>query len=211
MCLVQKSFHHKEYDGIVNFFNNIPSHSFAEFISAYGSIYESWGSPLTVVNYSITGNESTYQFASENDENKANITLKFVYPIFFTHYTLKTRSDGFDENILNSWVVEGSLDGNDFKQADKQDNNDILGSKISETFKCQSPMIANVVRIRMTKATKYPIDDRPEKWHLHLSRVEFYGSIFISPDLMCPRLTCRISDYRQLSVSALCFITFIIR
>ena len=205
MCLVQKSYHNKDFDGIVNFFNNIPLHSFSEYISAYGVVSGVWGPPTTVINYSITGNGKSDQFASIESENLANITIKFVYPIYFKKYTLRTRIDGLEENILTSWVVECSMDDEKFTTVDTQNNNPILREKKKATFTCSNPIISKTIRIRVTSPSGNK--DQTDLYHLHLSRVEFYGSIYTPPEFSCPRFTCRFNAYRRQPPSIFFFIS----
>ena len=195
MCLVQKSYHNKDYEGIVNFFNNIPSHSFTEFISASAECHADWGPPLNILNYSITGTNHNNQFASLDSKENANITLKFKYPIYFNKYTLRTRTDGDNVNILNSWVVEGSLKDEKFEEIDSQDDNNILRNNLEATFSCKTPKLVTSIRIKLTKPSGKENDK--DKWHLHLSRVEFYGTIYTLPTFTCPIFTCKLKNCRK--------------
>ena len=186
MCLVYKPYISDPFSGIVNFFNNIPSHSFTEYIQADGitSTSDNWGPPTTIINYSITGTETQDQWVTPDDEELSFVLFSLTYPIYITHYTLKTRSQELiTENLAKGWDVFCSYDNETFAKIDSQTNQD-LEEKRFQTYECDTPMVCKYIKIKLTQ-------NSDGKWHFHLSRVEFFGNIIlINKNYLCPRVTC---------------------
>ena len=64
MCYVHKPYKGNAFDGIVDFFNSVPGHSFNEYMQAYGTSHSGWGHPHTIINYSSNTIDHLDQWAS---------------------------------------------------------------------------------------------------------------------------------------------------
>jgi hypothetical protein len=69
-----------------------------------------------------------------------------------THYSIRSRYDGNPGNYnLRSWVIEGSIDGSNWVEIDRRDNNNELnGKNISRQFAISHPDEFQMIRLRQT-------------------------------------------------------------
>jgi hypothetical protein len=85
-----------------------------------------------------------------------------VYP---THYTIRTCD-------LKSWVVEGSLDGDNWTEIDRQtDNQDFKDGWNKVSFTVSKPVESRFIRLTLTDKTHHGRDS------LYLAAVEFFGTL----------------------------------
>ena len=171
MCYIQKKFKNDPYDGIVNYFNNIPSLKVTDLIIAEGVSQRTWGLPSTIIDYSITGTSDSDQYASPDNQNQAYLILKFPFPIYITDYTFRTRTNEKHKNILQSWKIECSYYGKKYEQADSRFETKELYNDNFHTYHCQKPRSGVYIKITMTNT------NTGGNWFFHLSRVEFFGKI----------------------------------
>ena len=178
-----------KFNGIVYFFNNIPRHSFQEFIStSTDSQHKDWGPPSTLVNYSIKDISKFDQFASIYEVEYPNITFQFKYPIYVTNYTLRTRTQVPDEHHPTSWKFDISSDGSEYISIhEKKGDTSLRGLNKSVIFKCDNPSKGKYLRLTMTEKSTKSETKNDQGWWFHLSRVEFFGNIYLNEgDLNCP-------------------------
>jgi hypothetical protein len=84
-----------------------------------------------------------------------------------THYTIRTY-------CLKSWVVEGSLDGENWTEIDRQTNNqDFKDGWNRASFPILRPTECRFIRLTQT-GKRYCGDD-----YLGLCAVEFFGTLFV--------------------------------
>jgi hypothetical protein len=81
-----------------------------------------------------------------------------------TNYTIKT-------NFLKSWVVEGSLDGQNWTEIDGQSNDQVFPYLTTVSFTVSNPMECRF--IRLTQTDKNHLGDG----ELRLTSVEFFGAL----------------------------------
>ena len=187
---VQGNSEEAKFNGIVNFFNNIPRHSFQEFISASTDAkHPDWGPPSTLIDYSIEGTSEQDQFTTDKTIPYPNITFQFKYPIYVTNYTLRTRTKEPDEHNPTSWKLDISSDGSNYISIDEEKSvTSLSGLNTSIIFKCDNPSKGKYLRLTMTDKSSSSINNKDERlWWFHLSRVEFFGNIYLNEgDLNCP-------------------------
>jgi hypothetical protein len=82
-----------------------------------------------------------------------------------THYTIQAL-------YLKSWVVEGSLDGENWKEIDRQtDNHDFMDEYGTASFTVLKPVESRFIRLTQTDTRHYGGDQ------LELAAVEFFGTL----------------------------------
>ena len=156
-------------DGIVHFFNNIPNDNVYNYINVEGESYSGWGPPDTVINYSISSNSPNDQWVSPREQQYSFIVFHFKYPLFLTHYTIKTRTDK-SETFPRYWVVDAYNDSTTSVRIDTIENDNHLTSRGAyHTYKTKQNILLSTLKITLTRATL------ESRFHFHISRVEFYG------------------------------------
>jgi hypothetical protein len=118
--------------------------------------------------------ENSY-FYSKNEPNQM-LTYDFgdrrIKP---THYSIRSRHDGNDDNVyLRSWVIEGSIDGQTWRQLDRREDDFTLksGNKI-QVFEVHLSTDCRLVRLHQTGPNHY---SRPDNC-LVVSGFELFGSL----------------------------------
>ena len=102
-------------------------------------------------NVIIEHNDQKDEFWTENipnswvlidlGERKANVS----------HYSLETYEAYPGQSHLKSWVLEGSNDGEEWTEMDKEDDREELnGLKKSATFQCSRSGLFSLIRLRIT-------------------------------------------------------------
>ena len=164
-------------DGIVHFFNNIKEYDFTHFISANGSTYDVWGLPKTVINYSITKNSHQDQWVSPRPEDQAYLLISLEYPIYLTHYTIRTRTIEPSESFPSDWTVKTSMDNDFFTDVDIRTNDNHLHAiGAFHTYECTIKTRARYIKFHLNKKT---LNDY---YYFHISRIELYGRLYIPED-----------------------------
>ena len=89
--------------------------------------------------------------------------------VYLKSYSLK--SDGYGNEHLCSWVIEGSNDGSEWKVIDSRDTKDLDGHYFVKTFKCnqENKEFYRYLRLRQTGKNSAGNDK------LELSQIEFFG------------------------------------
>ena len=186
------------FNGFINYFYK-RTNVFSYFKAEGEKFSDIWGDASTVINYSITCVDAPCQWVSPSDLSKSFIVFTFECPIFLTHYTLKTRTDGSDIFPV-SWTVDCSIDGDNWINVDTKVNRGEFKEKGDfYTFKCDNAfMYAKKIRIwcnqtRSSSSTTY--------YQFHLSRVEFFGEMSIDqcklPFSVDRRCTCRRTNSKH--------------
>jgi hypothetical protein len=93
-----------------------------------------------------------------------------------THYSIRSRYDSAPgRNNLRSWVIEGSIDGSNWIEIDRRDNNNELnGKNISGQFAISHPDEFRMIRLRQTGKNHAGHD------HLTFSAFEIFGTFLES-------------------------------
>ena len=158
------------FGGFVNYFTIKSKGNISKYIIAEGEMYSNFGPPSTTIDYSITGTDRSDQWVSPQPIESANIVYTFKYPLFLTHYTMKTRTD-VDGSFQTDWLVECSNDKKKWTRIDTKNNiNDFAKVGDYFTYQCDKPSIyAKYVRFNLTSVTYRGC------YHFHISRMEFFG------------------------------------
>ena len=106
--------------------------------------------------------------------DEANSWVRFDFKtrrVYLKSYSLK--SDGGSCQHLLRWSIEGSNDGNEWKEIDKRDTQDLNGNYIVKNYECElnrtSEEFYRYLRLRQTGLNSY------NNHYLKLSEIEFFG------------------------------------
>jgi hypothetical protein len=126
--------------------------------------------PLNAAN--LTENSHFY---SKNEPNQM-LTYDFgdrrINP---THYSIRSRHDGLDNNFyLRSWVIEGSIDGQTWRELDRREDDATLksGNKV-RVFEVRLSTDCRLVRLHQIGPNHYSNPDN----RLVVSGFELFGSL----------------------------------
>jgi hypothetical protein len=89
-----------------------------------------------------------------------------------THYSIQAYDDGSGGRNLRDWVVEGSDDGNGWRELDRRTNNSELnGANFIRTFSVSKPERCRLIRLRQTGKNHAGND------HLLFNSFELFGTL----------------------------------
>jgi hypothetical protein len=86
-----------------------------------------------------------------------------------SHYSLRSRPDSDSHHPIN-WILEGSIDGNNWIELDRRDNcREIAGQNRSATFSVSKREVVQQIRLRQHGKESSGYD------HLTVSAIKLFG------------------------------------
>ena len=157
------------FDGIIKNMKNSSKNIKNEIDITYSSDYYEKTNPYVLFDY-----ESEGYFCTKNEPNSW-ICFEFKnHKIIPTHYTIRSTSGGKGSYHLMSWVIEGSLDKNNWEILSEERNNPALDDSFAVyTFQIQSKSQHQIkfIRIRSTGL------DSSSSNYLYISAFEINGKL----------------------------------
>jgi hypothetical protein len=128
------------------------------------SVYEPWAAPENVADLS-----SNTRFLSKTEPHQW-ICLDFhnlrIRP---TCYAIRSATVA---GYLKSWVIEGSLDGQEWTEIDRRrDNKDLIGEHAVAAFEVSQSVECRFIRLRQTGKNHYGTD------YLSFCAFEVFGTV----------------------------------
>lgn len=167
----------EKFTGFVSLFNN-KTKNFYKFINASGPTLNGFGSPNTILNYSVMCMKESCQWVSPNSKDESYIVFSFSCPIYLSHYTLQTRKGTKQaDNYPVSWSVQSSnTNNNDWQTIDTRTNRtELIGTNNSYTYGVDGNCAyARYIKVVLTKTSNENV------YHFHLSKVDFFGEMDFS-------------------------------
>jgi hypothetical protein len=126
-------------------------------------------SPKNVADLTAT---TTY-FLSKNQPNQMLIYDFQKFRIKPTDYSIRSHhTQGVNGQHLKSWVIEVSLDGSNWEEIDRRENNnDLNGSSFIKTFSISKSIECRFIRLHQIGPNHYGNN------HLLFSAFEIFGSL----------------------------------